>query len=223
VCSSDLDKPESQKLLKDLEDMTENLAPKSKEVMTPEQKAAFPDLSSRQEKLGESTNRLEDKLEMLAQLFPGMDTEILQDIQGATGSMENASKELQEEDAGGSIPPEQEALKGLTRSQQAMKKMGQQMAPQMPPEQGGTPSSQDPRITLPYGLSEPFPTLPGLESNRPQMRGYTGIDREEFQTPSKDAYQVPKIFREKIMESLKEKIPPQYRQKVEKYFQGLTE
>ena len=74
-----------------------------------------------------------------------------------------------------------------------------------------------------YGPWIPMPTRPQPEFNRPLERGYTGMDREEFEPPSKDAYQVPKIFREKIMESLKEGIPPQYRREVEKYFRGLTE
>jgi len=68
-----------------------------------------------------------------------------------------------------------------------------------------------------------MPTLPQPQINRPIERGYTGLDREEFETPSKDAYQVPKIFREKVMESLKEEVPAPYKRKVEKYFRGLTE
>ena len=31
------------------------------------------------------------------------------------------------------------------------------------------------------------------------------------------------MFREKVMESLKEEVPSQYKRKVEKYFRGLTE
>jgi len=68
-----------------------------------------------------------------------------------------------------------------------------------------------------------MPTLPQPELNRPREKGYTGIDKEEFQPPSKDAYKVPKVFREKIMESLKEGIPSQYRREVEDYFRGLSE
>jgi len=45
-----------------------------------------------------------------------------------------------------------------------------------------------------------MPTLPQPEVKRPQ-RELTGIDREEFEPPSKDAYQVPKMFREKVLES----------------------
>jgi hypothetical protein len=49
------------------------------------------------------------------------------------------------------------------------------------------------------------------------------MDREEFDPPSKDAYKAPKLLREKVLESLKEGIPPQYRKEVERYFRGLTE
>jgi len=68
-----------------------------------------------------------------------------------------------------------------------------------------------------------MPTLPQPEFRRPRERGYTGIDREEFDLPSKDAYQVPKIFREQVTEALKEDVPSQYKRDVERYFKGLTE
>jgi hypothetical protein len=56
-----------------------------------------------------------------------------------------------------------------------------------------------------------------------ELGGYTGIDREEFEPPSKDAYRAPQILREKVMEALKGDIPSQYRREVERYFRGLTE
>jgi hypothetical protein len=87
----------------------------------------------------------------------------------------------------------------------------------------GYPMAYDPRPGWYYGPWVPMPTLPQPELNRPRERGYTGIDREEFDPPSKDAYQAPKIFREKVLESLKEEIPSQYKREVEKYFRGLTE
>ena len=68
-----------------------------------------------------------------------------------------------------------------------------------------------------------MPTLPQPELNRPRERGYTGIDREEFDPPSKDAYQVPKIFREKILDAMKEGVPSSYKREVERYFRGLAE
>ena len=221
-------KPDDQKGIKELMEIMKRFAPQQNEIMTPEQKEKFPDLSKREENLWERTDRLRERLEMFAQLFPGMDTEILNNLKGASGDMQEASGKLGKEDAPSAIPPEQEAIRRLTRSQQSMEQMAQQMAQQMALRMqanrwGYQWWGYDPRPGWYYGPWIPMPTRPQPEFNRPIERGYTGIDREEFEPPSKDAYQVPKIFREKIMESLKEGIPPQYKRDVEKYFRGLTE
>ena len=222
------EKSDDQKRIKELVDLIKSIVPQPNEVITPGQKEKFPELSKREENLRERTNHLREKLEMLAQLFPGMDSEILNNLKGATGDMGEASGNLRKEDAPSAIPPEQEAIKRLTQSQQAMQQMAQQIAQQMAMRMqanrwGYQWWGYDPRPGWYYGPWVPMPTQPQPEFNRPLEKGYTGIDREEFQLPSKDAYQVPKIFREKILESLKEGIPPQYKREVEKYFRGLTE
>ncbi len=207
----------------ELANMLKRLVPDQQEIMTEENREAFPDLSSRQEKLKETTQRLEKKLEMLSQLFPGMDTEIINDIKDAEGSMGEATGKLKGEDAPGAIPPEEAAIQRLSRSQKAMQQMAQQMAQQMQANQWGTmPWGYDPRAGWYYGPWAPMPTLPQPGVKRPLERGFTGFDREEFDPPGKDVYKVPKIFREKVMEALKEDIPPQYRREVEKYFEELT-
>ena len=73
-----------------------------------------------------------------------------------------------------------------------MQQMAQQMAMQMQAARWGYPLVYDPRPGWYYGPWVPMPTLPQPEVKRPRERGYTGIDREEFDPPSKDAYQVPK-------------------------------
>ena len=215
-------RPEAQNLVRQLKESARLLTPDDREVLDPEDKGKFPGLSRRQEILKERTRRLNERLEMLAQLFPGMDTEILNDLREATGSMGRASGRLRGEDAPAAIPPEQEAILRLNRSQQAMQQMAQQMAMQMQASRWGYPYGYDPRPGWYYGPWIPMPTLPQPEFRRPRERGYTGIDREEFEPPSKDAYQVPKILREKVVESLKEEAPSRYKKEVEHYFRGLT-
>jgi hypothetical protein len=217
------EKPETRQVLEDMNKILEGLRPDSQEVMEPGQKEKFPSLSSRQEDLKERTRALKEKLDMLAQLFPGMDSEVLKELEGAADSMGEASGKLRVEDAPGAIPPEQEVLRRLNRSQQAMRQMSQQMAMRGQINRWGRPWGYDPRPGWYYGPWAPLPTLPQPEVKRPIERGYTGIDREEFETPSKDAYQVPKTFREKIMEALKENAPSPYRREVEQYFRGLSE
>jgi hypothetical protein len=214
---------QAQKPLRQLREMMEDLVSDPRESMPPDVKERFPGLASRQDTLKEKTATLAEKLEMLAQLFPGMDTEILNDIKESAGSMGDATRRLKGEDAPGAIPPEQDVIRRLSRSQQGMQQMAQQMAMRMQAARWGYQLVYDPRPGWYYGPWVPMPTLPQPELNRPREKGYTGIDKEEFEPPSKDAYKVPKVFREKIMESLKEGIPSQYRREVEKYFRGLTE
>jgi hypothetical protein len=39
----------------------------------------------------------------------------------------------------------------------------------------------------------------------------------------RDDYQVPRVYREQVIEALKEPVPEAYRRKVERYFKNLTE
>lgn len=212
-----------RKLVDELMRMTQELTPDQSEVMNSDSRQKFPYLSSSQEKLQEKTRDLGETLEMLSQLFPGMDTEIITDLKDAAGSMGKATGKLKGEDASGAIPPEQEAIRSLTRSQQAMQQMAQQMITRMQASRWGYPWGYDPRPGWYYGPWVPMPTLPQPEVKRLREQGYTGIDREEFDPPAKDAYKAPQILREKVMEALKEDIPSRYRREVERYFRGLTE
>ena len=216
-------RPEARKMIDQLLEMAETLIPDPEEILTSEKKQPFPGLSSRQDKLENRTRTLTEKLEMLSQLFPGMDSDILNDLKDATESMGNAAGRLRGEDAPGAIPPEQDAIRSLSQSQQAMQQMAQQMAMQMQANRWGYPLAYDPRPGWYYGPWAPMPTLPQPDSKRPREKGFTGIDREEFEPPSKDAYKAPQILREKVMEALKEEIPSQYKRDVERYFKGLTE
>ncbi len=212
-----------RKLLKDLILKIEALKPSSKEVMSQENRMRFPGLSQRENNLKERTANLREKLEIISQLFPGMDTGILNDLREAESSMGEAESMLKSEDATGAIPPEMEAIRRLTKSRQSIDQMAQQMAMQMQAQRWGYPFAYDPRPGWYYGPWLPMPTLPQPEFMRPREKGYTGIDREEFEPPPKDAYKAPKILREKTMESLKEGIPSQYRREVERYLRGITE
>jgi hypothetical protein len=215
--------PEARDLAARLREMGEALLPRPQDVLPPETREQFPGLSSREEVLRRRTQSFKEKLEMLSQLFPGLDTEVLQDLGVAADLMGEASGRLEGEDADGAVPPEQEVLRRLARSQQGMQQMAQQMAMRMQGMRWGYPQGYDPRPGWYYGPWAPMPTLPQPEVRRRAEKGFTGIDQEEFATPGKDAYKVPRLFREKIQESMKEEIPSQYKREVERYLRGLTE
>jgi hypothetical protein len=215
--------PEIEELKRHLREKAEQVRPSFDAGSDPQMAAKFPPLSSRERQVGERTQDIGDGLERMAQLFPGMDSEILRDIQEAARSMRNATGKLDGRDAGGALPPEEEAIRRLTRSQEAMQQMAQQMAMRMQAARGGYQLVYDPRAGWYYGPWVPMPTLPQPELNRPRQKGYTGFEKEEFDLPSKDAYKVPKLYRDKILESLKEETPSQYKREVERYFRGLTQ
>jgi hypothetical protein len=100
------EKPGAQEVIRELREIVESVIPRSEEVLSPDSKEKFPGLSSRQGGLKERTEGLRKTLEMLAQLFPGMDTEILNDLKEGADFMGNASGRLRAEDAPGSIPPD---------------------------------------------------------------------------------------------------------------------
>ncbi len=201
----------------------ERRASSFEEALRKPEQERFPRLSDRQENLKQRTKDFLEKLEMMAQLFPGMDTEVLKDIEGATDSMEDAAGKLKKEDAPGAIPPEEDAIMKMSQSQAAMQQMAQQMGMRMQAAQWGYQLVYDPRPGWYYGPWMPMPTLPQPELYFPREKGYTGIDKEEFEPPSKDAYQVPKMFREKIMDSLKEDVPSQYKRDTQRYLRDLAE
>jgi hypothetical protein len=185
-------------------------------------------LSERQQQLKGRTETFLERLEALAQLFPGMDTAVLKDIESAAGSMGNAAGKLKAADATGALPPEEDAIRRLSKSQQAMQQMSQQMAEaagarMQAGNRWGSMVAYDPRPGWYYGPWMPMPTLPQPEVRFPREKGRTGIDREEFEPPSRNAYRVPQRFRERIMESMKQPVPEGYERDVEHYFRGLAQ
>lgn len=213
----------NENILREIREIIKELNLLKTESISTENRKRLSNLSQRENDLKERTEALRERLEILSQLFAGMDIDFLDDLRHASESMAEASRMLSKEAPHSAIPPEQEAIRRLSKSRQSIDRMVQQMAMQMQSMRGGYPLAYDPRPGWYYGPWAPMPTLPQPELMRPMQKGYTGIDREEFELPSKDAYKAPKIFREKAMESLKEGMPTEYRKEVEKYFKGLTE
>jgi hypothetical protein len=53
--------------------------------------------------------------------------------------------------------------------------------------------------------------------------GRTGASTRDFRLPGKEAYRVPKTYREEVVDALKGKFPPAYREQIEQYFKNLVE
>jgi hypothetical protein len=180
------------------------------------------DLTHRQDALKERTQSLHEKLESLFQLFPSLDPKIVQNIGEAGTSMSNAKDRLGQLDSRGAVPPERDALDRLSQSQQQMQSAMQQLAQRG--QLGNMPVARLFRggRFLPYGMMTPLPGMPQF----PQFDvegGFTGLDTEKFRLPGKEDYKAPRSFREEILESLKQGVPPQMKDQIERYFKNLSE
>jgi uncharacterized protein DUF4175 len=185
-------------------------------------KSTLRDLAHRQDVLKERTEDLHEKLESLFQLFPQLDPKIVQNIGEAGKSMGSAQNRLGQLDSRGAVPPEQTALDRLAQSQQQMQSSMQQMAQRG--QLGNMPMTRLFRQGrfLPFGSLTPLPGMPQFPEFDIES-GFTGLDTEKFRLPGKDEYKAPRNFREEILESLKQGVPPQMKDQIERYFKNLSE
>src|SRR5262250_1893081 len=180
------------------------------------------DLTHRQSALRDRTQELHEKLESLFQLFPSLDPKIVQGIGEAGSSMGNARDRLGQLDSRGAVPPERDALDRLSQSQQQMQSAMQQLAQRG--QLGNMPVTRLFRQGrfLPSGMLVPLPGMPQFPEFDVQG-GFTGLDTEKFRLPGKEDYKAPRSFREEILESLKQGVPPQMKDQIERYFKNLSE
>jgi soluble cytochrome b562 len=179
-------------------------------------------LGQRQEVLQERTRELQEKLESLFQLFPSLDPKIVQNIGEAGTSMGTARDRLGKLDAQNAVPPERDALDRLSQSQQQMQSAMQQLA-----QRGQLGNMPVPMVFqrgrfLPSGMLVPLPGVPQFPEFNVEG-GVTGLDMERFRLPGKEDYKAPRTFREEILDSLKQGVPPQHKDQIERYFKNLTE
>jgi Domain of unknown function (DUF4175) len=212
----------AENTLKDLKAELDALMGEPEKALTDSDKKDLRDLSHRQSGLRERTQELHEKLESLFQLFPSLDPKIVQNIGEAGSSMGNAKDRLGQLDSRGAVPPERDALERLSQSQQQMQSAMQQMAQRG--QLGNMPVTRFFRggRFLPYGRLAPLPGMPQFPDFDVEG-GFTGLDTEKFRLPGKEDYKAPRNFREEILESLKQGVPPQMKDQIERYFKNLSE
>jgi hypothetical protein len=213
---------EAEEGLKDLKSDLSAILQEPLPPLTEEQIKRLRDLSYRQGVLKERTDELHEKLNALFQLFPSLDPKITQNIQEAGTSMGEAHDRLGDLDGKEAVPPERQALELLSQSQQQMQNSLQQLAQRG--QLGHLPVTflfRRGRF-LPSGQLVPLPGMP----NFPQFDvagGMTGLDMEKFQIPGKEDYKAPSSFREEVLDSLKQEVPPELKDQIESYFKNLSE
>ena len=189
--------------------------------LTPEQKEATRSLATREDVLERRTQDLVDRLRYLFQLFPSLDPKIVNNIAEAREFMGEARHELGSLRPGQAVPPEQQAINLLSQSSQQMQQSMQRMAQRG--RFGRVPLVHVFRRGrfLPTGEFLP-PTGAPQFPEHDIAENVTGLDTEEFKLPGKDDYR-PDRFREEVLESLKEGVPEQYKEQIERYFRELSQ
>ena len=212
----------AEKSLESIKNDLEKLLAAPAQALSDGDKRTLRELAHRQDVLKERTEELHEKLESLFQLFPQLDPKIVQNIGEAGKFMGGAQNRLGELDSRGAVPPEQGALDRLAQSQQQMQQSMQQMAQRG--QLGNMPMTRLYRQGrfLPFGSLTPLPGMPQFPEFNVES-GFTGLDTEKFRLPGKDEYKAPRNFREEILESLKQGVPPQMKEQIERYFKNLSE
>jgi len=212
----------AEKSVNDIKNELQALLDEPARALGDGEKRQLRELAQREDILKERTASLHEKLESLFQLFPQLDPKILQGIGEASQSMGDAHGRLGQLDARGAVPPERTALERLSQSQQQMQSAMQQMAQRG--QLGNMPMTRLFRRGRfrPFGSLMPLPGMPQFPEFDIEQ-GFTGLDTEKFRLPGKEDYKAPRNFREEILESLKQGVPPQMKDQIERYFKNLSE
>ena len=212
----------AEKSLDNIKSELEKLMAAPAQALSDSDKRVLRELAHREDVLKERTEDLHEKLESLFQLFPQLDPKIVQNIGEAGKEMGSAHNRLGQLDSRGAVPPERGALDRLSQSQQQMQQSMQQMAQRG--QIGNMPMARLYRQGrfLPFGSLTPLPGMPQFPEFDIES-GFTGLDTEKFRLPGKDEYKAPRNFREEILESLKQGVPPQMKEQIERYFKNLSE
>ena len=184
-------------------------------MLTPPQRERLGGLSQQQAGVQADARQLAEELAQMMPLLPSLPGDISQNVQEAVPFMGEARDALGEQQSQPAIPPEQAALErlrsantGMQQAMQAMQQRGQMMGMSMPMLQ------QTGRMPIP-GM---------LDQMRVDEReaGRMGTSVRNFQLPDKEAYKVPRMFREDIMEALQEGYPERYKDRIEQYYRDIV-
>jgi hypothetical protein len=192
-----------------------NLPQDRQAMLTPEQRGQLGDLAEQQGGVQQDTQALQQAFENLLPLMPFLPSEMGQQLQEAIPFMGQAQGELAERRSQPAIPPEQEALDRLRNAQNSMQQAMQAMA-----QRGQMMGMSMPMLRQAGRLPRPdFLPQPNVDE---QQSGMAGASVRNFQLPDKEAYKVPRMFREDIMEALKEGYPERYKELIEQYYRNIV-
>jgi hypothetical protein len=184
-------------------------------MLTPDQEGQLGQLGEQQGGVRQDTQALHQAFESLLPLMPFLPTEMGKNLQEAVPFMGQAQGELEGRQSQQAIPPEQQALEHLRSAQNSLQQALQQMAQRGQMMGMSMPMLQQAgRLPLPNYMPQPSVD----QSNS----GMAGASVRNFQLPDKEAYKAPRMFREDIMEALKEGYPERYKELIEQYYRNIV-
>src|SRR5215510_5605300 len=184
-------------------------------MLTPSQRGQLGELGQSQGGVRNDTQTLQQEVQRLLPLMPFLPAELGQQLQEALPFMGEAQGALEGQRSQQALPPEQEALErlrnaqnGMQQAMQGMAQRGQMMGMSLPMlRQAG-------RFPMPE-----FMPQPNVDE---QQAGAAGASVRNFQLPDKEAYKVPRMFREDIMEALKQGFPERFKELIEQYYRNIV-
>ena len=172
--------------------------------ITEKQKKKLGQMAQQESQMRKEVEELTRRFDRLNQENPMVPSQLSKQM-GQTGRrMKRAERNLKEQNIRESIEAENHALKGLRETRDLLKEMknsnGQaQQAQQKTPNRLGTGSRLDSR-----------------------RGGGARMRNERVLLPSEDQYQVPREFREEILNAMKKQTPKDYQRMVMEYYKNLV-
>jgi len=188
----------NREILHDLESLQQALAKK----LGPEARPRLQSMSENQEKLQQRTAKLRDEFDLLGLDLPQLPPEIGQNLDQGQALMHDAAGELSLQDPSRALVPEREAKQRLAQARQALESAEQQMAQGMKPGMMG------------------MPLMAGAAGRA--GGGGRGVYNKDFELPPQNAYQVPRAFRQDILEMMKDAAPEEYKDLNRDYYERLV-
>ncbi len=180
-----------------------------------EDQSAYDELNKRQAGLREKTQALKQQLQILSRKTASLGSSLMQSLSAAGGEMKSASGQLGSKNGVVAQRHEENALDDLMQGQEQLSQAQAAMS-DMAMEQGGGQEG---------GQGQPGGRGPGGPKVilRNGSGGTSGTHVGKVKLPSADDYRPPKVFREDLMESLKENYPKIYEEIIHKYYKRLAE
>jgi hypothetical protein len=184
-------------------------------MLTPSQGDQLGELGQSQGGVRNDTQTLQQEMQRLLPLMPFLPAELGQQLQEALPLMGEAQGALEGQRSQQALPPEQEALERLRNAQNGMQQAMQNMA-----QRGQMMGMSMPMLRQAGRFPMPeFMPQPNVDE---QQAGAAGASVRNFQLPDKEAYKVPRMFREDIMEALKQGYPERFKELIEQYYRNIV-